>query len=136
MSINFTIQEKIELIINFYDSYGYIVETIDEFPIAKRFVAAGFAEINENNVYEKNKQGSDFLHETIMQISTELITTMKNSGWTMPLEEMVPWFITTYQLTDYDTASSIKDYILKNIDVYGYRIYPSHRKNKYILEKI
>lgn len=135
MSIDFTIQEKIELIIDFYGSYGYIAETIDEFPLAKRFVTAGYAELNENNIYEKNKLGADFLHETIMQISMELVTTMKNNGWSMPLDEMLPWYISTYQLTDCETGSLIKDYILKNIDVYGYRIYPSNRKNKYILEK-
>ena len=136
MSIDFTIQERIELIINFYDSYGYIAETIDEFPIAKKFVTAGYAELNENNVYVKNKQGALFLHETIMQISMGLVSKMKSNGWSMPMDEMLPWFISEYQLTDYEIGSSIKDYILKNIDVYGYKIYLSHRKNRYILEKI
>ena len=38
--------------------------------------------------------------------------------------------------TDQETGKSIMDYIHKNLDVYGYRVYLSHRKNKYILEKL
>lgn len=136
MCIDFTIQERIELILNFYDSYGYIAETIDEFPLAKKFIIAGYTELNENNVYVKNKQGADFLHKTIMQISTELIISMKNNGWSLSFEEMESWFISTYQLADREIGTLIKDYILKNIEVYGYRIYLSNSKNKYILEKI
>lgn len=136
MSIDFTIQERIELIVDFYNSYGYIAETIDEFPLAKRFVTAGYAELNENNVYEKNTKGSDFLHCTIKEISEELIATMKRCAWSMPLNEMLPWFMTTYQLSDQETGELLMDYIHKNLDVYGYRVYPSHRKNKYILEKL
>ena len=77
MDTEFTIQERIELIIDLFNSYGYNAETIDEFPVAKRFINAGYAELNENNVYVKNNQGADYLHDTIEMISKNLINVMK-----------------------------------------------------------
>lgn len=136
MSVDFTIQEKIELIVGFYDSYGYIAENIDDFPIVKRFIEAGYAELNENNVYVKNKQGSELLHDTIEAISMDLINNMKKSGWTIPLNKMLTWFIEYYCLSDKDIGELLMNYIHKNLQTYGYNIYPSQNRGKFILEKV
>ena len=136
MDTEFTIQERIELIVDLFNSYGYNAETIDEFPVAKRFINDGYAELNENNVYVKNNRGADYLHDTIEMISMDLINIMKKNGWSMPLDDMVPWFIENYCLLDKDTGELLMDYIHKNLHVYGYKVYPSRKKGKYILEKI
>ena len=136
MSEDFTIQEKIELIIDLFNSYGYNAETIDDFPIAKRFIAAGYADLNVNNVYVKNKRGADYLHDTIEMISKDLISIMKKNSWSMPLDDMLPWFIENYCLSDKNTGELLMEYILNNLSVYGYNVYHSRKKDKYVLEKI
>ncbi len=136
MSTDFTIQEKIELIIDLFYSYGYNAETIDDFPFAKKFIDAGYADLNENNVYVKNNRGADYLHDTIEMISKDLITFMKKNGYSMPLDDMAPWFIENYCLSNIDVGELLMEYIHKNLHVYGYNVYPSRKKGKYILEKV
>ena len=136
MSVDFTIQEKIELIINFFNSYGYVAETIHEFPIAHKFVQLGYAEIDSNNTYVKNEKGYEYLHSTIKKISEDMINALRKTGWSMNFSDMLSWFMDNYNLTDIDIAESIKDYIHKNLTTYGYKIYLSKKNNKYILEKL
>ncbi len=69
-------------------------------------------------------------------ISKNLINVMKKNGWSMPLDDMVLWFIENYCLSDKETGELLMKYIHKNLHVYGYNIYPSRKKGKYVLEKI
>lgn len=138
MEKDFSMQEKIELIINLYTfPKGYLAECINDFPEAKKFINAGYADLNtENNTYYANQQGFDFLHIAIKQISEDLISFAKRNGRTISQDDLVLWVETTYGLTDACLKEEITKYILDNLPNYNYQIYFSRRRNKYILDNI
>ena len=136
--MEFSIQERIELIINLYTPpNGYLAENIDEFPEGKRFAKAGYMYLDtECNIYYANSQGHDFLHDTIKQISEDMISFVKKKGWTISRETVFQWFKDTYKLLDDFTRDCIVRYIFDNLATYGYKIYYSNQREKYVLEKV
>ena len=136
--MEFSIQEKIELILNLYIApRRYLAESIDEFPEGKRFVDAGYTYLDvENNVYYVNQAGDNYLHIVIKQISEDLIAFIKKNGCLIPKENILDWFTETLEITDDVTRDLIFKYIIGNLTTYEYRIYFSNRRNKYVLEKI
>lgn len=137
MGIEFSIIEKVELILNLYTSpKGYLAESIDDFPEMKKFINAGYADLNkDNNIYYANQQGLDFLHLTIKKISEDLIAFMKRNNWNVLQNDLIAWFKNSYELDDDFLERELARYIIDNLPHYNYQIYFSHVKGKYILEK-
>ena len=136
--IDFSIQEKVELIINLYTGpNGYLVETIDEFPEGRKFLEAGFMYLDtENNIYYANEKGNDYLHIAIKTISESVVDLFKKNGWTLTQNDLLLWLSETLKLEDDFTIDRIYHYIFDNLPTYGYRTYFSRIRDKYVLEKI
>lgn len=120
--MKFTIQEKIDLILNFYTFTGYIKDNVDGFPEAIKFIESGYARLDDEypDVYKMNEFGEEFLHDCIKEISTEFISFMKKHNNICSMDEIINWFTYNYELSDVETGKEIMEYICFNLETYGY----------------
>ncbi len=140
MDTNLTIQEKIELVINLYTSpKGYLAENINDFPEAVKFLNADCLYLDDSiGVYYINDNGSLTLHAFIKETTEKLVKSMKQNAYSMEPDKLLPWFVENFDLQDdiYNANIFMKYIAFDNLSNYGYRIYLSKRRNKYVLEPI
>lgn len=139
--MDFTIQEKIELILNFYTFVGYSTDNVDGFPEAVKFTEAGFTCFDDEalETIKMNERGEEFLHNCIKEISKEFIAFMNTCKNDCSVEEIIKWFNTKYKLDDIELGKEIAEYICFNLEMYGYKaknIYSSRFGKHCIIEKI
>lgn len=136
--MDLSIQEKIELILNYYTSYGYIKETIEDFPEAIKFITLGGTCLDDKNgIYKITETGRIILHECIKQISKDFIAFFKDNGNVLSEKDMNAWFIKSFSL-DEDTGKEIAKYISNNLSNYGYIARWSHSSKfgeRFVFEK-
>ena len=102
---------------------GYWLDEVETNPIAKDFVKNGWASIDEetSDIFRINSQGRDVLHPYIEAVSNDFISFMKTTGFESSEIEIINWFIGKYELSDFETAKWIFEYISRNLDRYGYK---------------
>lgn len=140
MSMEFTKQEAINLIINFYIApVGYWKDEIDEYPEVRRFVDADFASLDEEygDKYVINDFGRAALHPYIQDISLDYLNFMKDKQYDCPVDEAIHWFIKKYDLHD-ETARELCEYIFFNLKSCGYetdRPYKTSTGYRYLIKR-
>ena len=76
--MNLSLQEKIELILNFKTWYGYKKEDINDFPELVKLVSLNGAYFEDaTNLYKLTEDGENILSGCIKQISEEFISFFK-----------------------------------------------------------
>ena len=142
MNNMFTMEEAINLILNFYTfTQGYWKEEVKEYPEACKFIEAGFAKIDDEcpNLYKMNDEGELLLHSYIKKISEQFIVFMCKNGLDVSEEKAMFWFMETYALSDAELAKEISYYICGNLHNYGYKTFKYHSSKKgygYMAQKI
>ena len=136
--MNLSIQEKIELILNFKTWYGYKKEDINDFPELVKLVSLNGAYLEDaTNLYKLTEDGENILSGCIKQISEEFISFFKSKRYILTVKDMQKWFMTFYSI-DEDMAKEISTYIANNLGVYGYKasyVYCSKYGNRIEFEK-
>ena len=119
--MDLTLKEAIQLIVDFrHIRRNFWKELSIEDPLVRRFIDAGYAILDEEypEKYVLNKNGEDFLHTYIKQISTTFIEFLKKNGFSCYNADAIHWFSCTYSLDD-EIAECLYDYIARNLKVYG-----------------
>lgn len=129
----FTMNEAVELILNFYyEPLGYWEHEIKDCPEAQKFISAGYTCIDEkyDDLYTLNKKGENLLHEYIKEISQDFIKFMCNKGLICDKDAAINWFNETYKLNDIKLSDEIYCYICRNLYHYGFKATHFRKKGK------
>ena len=142
MNNMFTMEEAINLILNFYTfTQGYQKEEVKECLEACKFIEAGFAKLDEEypDLYKMNDEGEWLLHSYIKKISEQFIVFLCKNGLDVLEEKATLWFMESYELSDVELAKEICSYICDNLHNYGYKTFKYHSLKKgyvYMVQKI
>lgn len=142
MNEMFTMEEAINLILNFYTfTQGYWKEEIKGCPEACKFIEAGFTKMDGQypDLYKMNNEGEKVLHSYIKKISEQFIVFICKNGLDVSEEKATHWFRETYELSDVELAKEICYYICGNLHNYGYKTCKYHSNKKgigYMAQKI
>ena len=122
-------EEKVELILGFqYSPNGFWQWELQKTPIIDSMIEEGLVINSEDyeQLYILSNEGKKLLHNYIEDISTTFINQMKRKGFEMQYSDIVKWFQTEYNQKNEIEGKDIADYILLNIERYGYK----YLKNK------
>lgn len=122
-------EEKVELILGFqYSPNGFWQWDLPKIPIIDSMIKEGLVVNSEDyeQLYILSNEGEKLLHKYIEDISTSFINQMKRKGFEMQYSDIVKWFQTEYNQKTEIEGKDIADYILHNIERYGYK----YLKNK------
>ena len=121
--MDLTMKEAIQLILDFhYVSPRYWKELPIEDPLVCHFIKEGYATLDEKHglKYVLSKEGDNFLHTYVQQISTAFIAFLKKNQLCCYDVDAVSWFANSYDI-DAEASENLYDYISKNLTVYGYK---------------
>lgn len=129
----FTMEELVELIINFYNQpIGYSREERDCTELEK-FISRNYCSYNsETQKYVINEEGRNFLHKYIENFTNEFVKLIKKERLII-IDDAVEWFQKKYQLQDEELAEEICNYICFNAKIYGYKISKACSKGENVL---
>lgn len=122
--MNLTKAEAINLILGFYtNSSKYWIDIKYEIPELEKFIKAGCTTIDEENKHKiiPNQHGKEVLELYYVEISKEFIGFMiRKNNMECSVDEVVKWFVDSYNLSDVEIGEDICFYIAKKIDKFGY----------------
>ena len=128
-----TKKQAIELITYFYCApAGVYEEELEEFPITKEFVDAGFAapDEEENDFYVITDAGDEALYPHIRDIAEDLVTFMYDQECEATDEEIQAFFKTKYELEDEELVILLAFFMCDKLYHFGWdapKIYSSER---------
>lgn len=127
------IKQIIEMITLFYVApSGCYEEEMDDYPGAKEFVDAGYAEPDEEepDFFVISESGDEFLYPHIRQIAEDLVTFMYDAGGECTDEEIQAWCKEKYELDNEETVQLLAFFICDKLNHFGWeasRIYSSEK---------
>ena len=128
-----TKQQIIEMITLFYVApAGCYEDEADEYPGAKEFIEAGYAEPDEEEpeFLVISEAGDEFLYPHIRQIAEDLVTFMYDAGGESTDEEIQKWINEKYELVGDETAQLLAFFMCEKLNHFGWeasRIYSSEK---------
>lgn len=126
-------QEIISLILNFYTfTQGYWVDEIELYTEIKKFKEDGYTCYDEHysGLIKPTKEGYNFLHCKIEDISKKYISFMMKNSMVCSKEKVAEWFMEEFDLEDLEIGEEIARYITCNLYHYGYKVYSSSSRRK------
>ncbi len=119
--MDFSSEQIVEMINNFYTAYPYALENIEEFPEVKELLENGYAYADEENNIYLSKKGDDFFHKYIKIYSEQFISFFSRNGYRSSACLLSTWMQSTFSIKDAFEANVFIDYIINNIFNYGYK---------------
>ena len=126
-------KQIIEMITLFYVApSGCYEEEMDDYPGAKEFVDAGYAEPDEeeDDFFVISEAGDEFLYPHIRQIAEDLVTFMYDAGGESTDEEIQKWCAEKYELENEETVQLLTFFMCDKLNHFGWeasRIYSSEK---------
>ena len=108
-------------------------EEIEQYPSVQAIITQeGLTEASDEypDLIILTKQGSDFFHTYIKEISEKFIGFAKTKGLEVTHEDAKNWFIKEFDLKDEYTGEEIADYICGNLYHYGFRAGNAYSRRK------
>lgn len=140
--MNLTKAEAINLIVNFYMLYkGIWIDYKYNNSIIDKFIEAELTCIYEEDERRiiPNEKGTEILYEHFVEISQEFIKFMQRKGLECPYNEVLTWFMTTYNLKSMDVIEDICFLVSNKLYQFGYKAnlpHPDRQDDKVIVWKI
>lgn len=126
-------QEIVNLILNFYTyTQGYWEEEEKLYTEIQKFVNEGYTCRDDNypELIIPTKEGYEYLHSKIEDISQKYICFMKNNNMECSKNKVEDWFVEEFDLEDLETAEEIARYITYNLYHYGYKTHCLNSRRK------
>lgn len=117
--LEYSSEDKIELVLNFYTFGGYPDEDIEEFPEAMKFKADNCCEKTEKNRWVLNHEGEVYLHEFIYGMTEELYSIIQKEHSGISLKEAKQGLRTVCECDDECLEEFIR-YLVKNANGHEY----------------
>ena len=126
-------QDMVSLILNFYTfTQGYWEDEINLYTKIHKFIEAGYTCYDDNypELIKPTKEGYDYLHGRIEDISQKYIGFMVKNNMECSKDKVAEWFMKEFDLDDLETGEEIARYITCNLYHYGYKAYSSFSTRK------
>lgn len=126
-------QETINLILNFYTfTQGYWEHEIPLYTEIQKFVKDGYTCYHDDypELIIPTKEGYNYLHCRIEEISQKYIHFMMQNGMECGKEKVIEWFTNEFNLDELENGEEIAKYISDNLYHYGYKGFRSSSRRK------